>query len=196
MKHSRLAKLVAVSAICVVAGAAWGIAGSAAAPSKSKKADKAQTNGKGGGPGHGFGPMGAGGPPIHAEAVVPNQAGTGFDTVTTDSGKFKSLSGNQLTITEGTDTTVYKDVTITIPDGSKVYRNHNAAQLSDLKDGDRVHVIQAPSGTFVAAEDAATQQSERDHWGRGGPGGDRHGPGGPGRPGPGGPPPGYGGGTP
>jgi hypothetical protein len=185
MRFSRLAKVAAVSAICVVAGAAWGIAGSAAAPSKSKKADKAQTNGEGRGPGHGFGPMGAGGPPVHSEAVVPNQAGTGFDTVTMDNGKFKSLSGNQLTITEGTDTTVYKDVTIAVPDGSKVYRNRNAAQLSDLKDGDHVRVMQSPSGTFVAAEDAATQQSERDHWGKGGPGGG-HGPrgGGP-------PPPGY-----
>jgi hypothetical protein len=184
MRHSRLAKIGAVSAICVVAGAAWGIAGSAAAPSKSKKAEKAQDyGGRGGGPGgpgHGIGiGIGAGGPPVHSEAVVPNQAGTGFDTVTMDNGKFKSLSGNQLTITEGTDKAVYKDVTITVPDGSKVYRNHDAAQLSDLKDGDQVRVAQAPSGTFVAAEDAATQQSERDHWGKGGPG---HGPGAPAAP--------------
>src|SRR4051812_41367348 len=189
MISSRLAKIAAVSAICVVAGAAWGIAGSAAAPSQSKRADRAQDQGYGG-PGRGHGPgfgIAAGGPPVHSEAVVPNQAGTGFDTVTMDNGKFKSLSGSQLTITEGTDKAVYKDVTITVPDGAKVYRNHAAAQLSDLKDGDRVHVAQAPSGTFVAAEDAATEQAERDHWGKGGPGR----PGGPGGPpgGPGAPPP-------
>jgi hypothetical protein len=118
---------------------------------------------------------------VHAELVVPNKAGTGFETVTMDNGKFKSLSVDQLTITEGTDTVTYKDVTLTIPSGATVKRNFADAQLSDLKDGDRVHVASSPEGTFVFAADA--QHQER------GPGGHGH-HGGPGRPGDGPPPPG------
>jgi hypothetical protein len=139
----------AVAAVCALVGAAAGIAGSAAAP--SGHGHKAQAR-HGGGPPGPFG-MRIGGPPVHSEAVVPNAAGDGFDTVTMDNGKFKSLSGDQLTITEGTDKATYKDATLTIPGDAKVYRNGSAAQLGDLKDGDRVHVIQGPRGVLVAAHD-------------------------------------------
>jgi len=54
--------------------------------------------------------------------VVPNRAGNGFDTITEDQGAFQSLSGDQLTITEGTKTLTYKTVTLTIPSNAIVYR--------------------------------------------------------------------------
>jgi hypothetical protein len=102
----------------------------------------------------GFGPLaGVEGPPVHADAVVPNNKG-GFDTVTMDRGSFSSLSGDQLTITEGTKSATYKTVTITIPSNATVRRNDEKAQLSDLKAGDEVLVVQSPSGTVVAAHDA------------------------------------------
>jgi hypothetical protein len=95
----------------------------------------------------------AAGPPVHANAVVPNDKG-GFDAVTMDRGSFSSLSGDQLTITEGTKTATYKTVTLTIPSGATVRRNGEQAQLSDLKAGDEVLVVQSPNGTVVGAHDA------------------------------------------
>jgi len=47
--------------------------------------------------------------------------------------------------------------------------------LSDLKPGDRVHVLQAQRRTFVMAHDAATAKKMRDHMRRFRPG-DRMGP--------------------
>jgi hypothetical protein len=102
----------------------------------------------------GFGPLlDAAGPPVHADAVVPNEKG-GFDTVTMDRGGFSSLSGDQLTITEGTKSATYKTVTLTIPPSATVTRNGEAAKLSDLKSGDTVMVMQSPKDTVVAAYDA------------------------------------------
>jgi hypothetical protein len=91
--------------------------------------------------------------------VVPNEAGNGFDTVTSDHGKFKSLSGDQLTITEGTQKATYKDQTLTIPASAKIYRNGASAHLSDLRSGDEVNVIQGPKGTMVDANDAQHQET-------------------------------------
>jgi len=84
---------------------------------------------------------------------VPNEKG-GFDTVTMDRGSFSSLSGDQLTITEGTKTATYKTVTLTIPSSATVRRNGEAAKLSDLKSGDTVMVVQSPKATVVSANDA------------------------------------------
>jgi hypothetical protein len=84
---------------------------------------------------------------------VPNEKG-GFDTVTMDRGSFSSLSGHQLTITEGTKTATYKTVTLTIPSNATIRRNGEAAKLSDLKSGDTVMVMQSPKGTAVVANDA------------------------------------------
>jgi hypothetical protein len=106
------------------------------------------------GPMLGFGPLaGADGPPVHSDAVVPDEKG-GFDTVTMDRGKFSSLSGDQLTITEGTKSATYKTVTLTIPSNATVRRNDEKAELSDLKAGDEVFVVQGPNGTVVGAHDA------------------------------------------
>ena len=104
-----------------------------------------------------------------------NKAGTAFENVTLDNGKVKSVSGDQLTLTEAAKNVTYKDVTITIPSNATIRRNGSTATLADLKAGDRVHVIQAPEGVSVFAEDAAHERSMR----RGRPG-----------PPPGGPPPG------
>jgi hypothetical protein len=91
---------------------------------------------------------------VHADAVVPQKDGT-FATITFDRGTVKSVSGQDLTITEGTRTATYKDVTITLPSAAKVRRAGTAdATLADLQAGDRVAVVQAPKGTFVLARPA------------------------------------------
>src|SRR5262249_61586357 len=101
----------------------------------------------------GLGPLAdAAGPPVHSENVVPNKKG-GFDTITMDRGSFSSLSGDKLTITEGTKSATYKTLTLTIPSGASVSRNRETAKLSDLKSGDKVMVAQRPNGTAAAAHD-------------------------------------------
>lgn len=188
-RNKTLGTGIAVAAVCATGGVIAGIAGSAAAPSKSKSAASTAAQ-KRWPPGRRGLRRFAGGPPVHGELVVPNQAGTGFDNVTMDNGIVKSVSGDQLTITEGTAKATYKTVDLTIPSNARVRRNWAKASLSDLKAGDRVHVIVGPRGTFVGANDA--QHQPRFHRGFRGPGGPPppDGPGGPGGPGgPDGPPP-------
>jgi len=165
MKRSTILRLSIVGALCAIVGAAAGIAGSSASSSPAPHPRLGH-----GGPGfffkHGplagatgplagvFGPLaGVSGPPVHVEAVVPKQGG-GFETLTMDRGSFSSLSGSQLTIKEGTKTATYKTVSVTIPSGATVRRNDASAQLSELKPGDEVTVVQSPSSTAVIANDA------------------------------------------
>lgn len=185
-------------AVCVALGAAGGIAGSAAAPKKKQSRQSTTTTPvppkppAGRGFGHRFGPGGPGAPVVHAEEVVLNKAGDGYVTETEDNGTVKSVSGQDLAITEGTAKVPYKDVTVTVPAGATVYRNGAKAALGDLKAGDFAHVSQSSEGTVVFVVDP----SFRPKFGPGGPGGrdrdhDGHGPDGPGAGAPGvyGPPP-------
>ena len=143
-----------IAGTCAAVGAGGGIVGSMAAPPKAKtRAAGAERAAPGpmwgprhGGPGHG---------PVHAEAVVLNKAGTAFVTVTEDSGKVRSVSGSDLTITEGSGTVTYKDVTVTIPDDATIMRDGATAKVADLEAGDLVHVSRSSDGTFVFAADAS-----------------------------------------
>ena len=164
MKRSRILLMSAIGGVCALGGAAAGIAGSSASPSKSPKAAiplDARMATAHGAMAFGVGPLkDAAGPPVHSEAVVPNDKG-GFDTITMDRGSFTSLSGDQLTITEGTSSATYKKATLNIPSGAPVRRNGEKAQLSDLKAGDTVLVAQSPDGTVVDAHDAQHGESPK-----------------------------------
>jgi hypothetical protein len=157
MQKSTIVRTGAVGAVCALAGSAIGIAGSSASSPSKPSPPRPMMGGPRvavAGPMLGFGPLfGAGGPPVHSDAVVPNEKG-GFDTVTIDRGSFTSLSGDQLTITEGTKSATYKTVTLAIPSSATVRRNDEKAELSDLKAGDEVLVVQSPNGTSVVAHDA------------------------------------------
>jgi hypothetical protein len=183
MAHPNRTKAASAVVVCALVGAGAGIAGSAAAPAKHATRHAGRTPG-------GRPPFGMHGPPVHADVVVLNKAGNAFITATEDSGVVQSVSGDQLTITEGTPTVTYKTVTLTIPSGAKVYRNFAAASLGDLKANDRAHVWQSSDGTTVMAVDPSVRPPHPD-WHRGPrPGGPPPpGPGGPPPPGPGGPPP-------
>ena len=89
---------------------------------------------------------------VHAQLVVPTKQG--FVNVTVDRGAVASVSGDQLTITEGTPKRTYKTVTLTIPSNAKVRDNRKASSLSSLTKGQRVIVVSAPKRTFVLAHDA------------------------------------------
>jgi hypothetical protein len=150
MKRSTILRMSIVGALCAIAGAAAGIAGSSASSSSAPH----PRIGLGGLGLFGRGPLAdASGPPVHVDAVVPKQGG-GFETVTMDRGSFASLSANQLAINEGTKTATYKTVTLTIPSGATIRRNGAQVQLSDLRSGDEVTVIQSPRNTAVIAHDA------------------------------------------
>lgn len=97
--------------------------------------------------------LGIAGPPVHETEVVPSSSG-GFETVTIDSGTLKSMSGTTLTIDEGWGGHTYKTVSLSLPSGTSVTRDLQAASLSDLKAGDRVTVTQRPGGDSVTAWDS------------------------------------------
>ena len=88
---------------------------------------------------------------VHADAVVPQRGGT-FANVVYDRGTVKSVSGQDLTLTEGPGTATYKTVTITIPADARVRRARTRhATLTSLQAGDRVRVLQGPKHTLVRA---------------------------------------------
>ncbi len=91
---------------------------------------------------------------VHGELVIPIK--TGFATVTFDRGSVESVSGQQLTLREGTKRQTYKTVTLTIPAGALVRINRQAATLSQLTAGERVLVFQGPKRTLVSAHHAKT----------------------------------------
>ena len=175
MIRSRFTQIGVAAAICAAMAAMIGIATGAAAPSKN--ATRSGHAGRGMFPGppppgarlQRGAPQGAklprppkgamahslGGPPVHSEMVVPNRAGDDFITVTQDNGKVESVSGNQLTITEGTQKATYKTVTVYVPGDATVMRNGKKAELSDLQAGDQVHVSVAADGSFVFASDSS-----------------------------------------
>jgi hypothetical protein len=177
MKRPTIMRTAAVGATCALVGAAAGIAGSSASTNHATKGRVAHGAAVAGaiksgiaiGPAFAIGiPGDAAGPPVHSESVVPNEKG-GFETVTMDSGTFSALSGEQLTITEGTKTATYKTVTLTIPSDATVYRNGEKAALSDIKSGDTVTVVQSPAGTVVNAFDAEHAPKLQIHKGGQGP---------------------------
>lgn len=91
---------------------------------------------------------------VHGQITVATK--TGYATVTFDRGKVASVSGQQLTITEGARTTHPRTVTLTIPANAVVRDNRHQATLSALTAGQRVLVLVAPKHTYVIAHTART----------------------------------------
>jgi hypothetical protein len=136
-------KLIAVAASCTAIGAGASVIASAGAASTSTSAKPAHPRLA---VRHAIRGM------VHAEAVVPTDSG--FTTVTIDRGFAQSVSGQQLTLKEGTKTATYKTVTLSIPADAIVRDNHQDAQLGDIKAGQHVLVVRGPQQTIVIARDA------------------------------------------
>ena len=141
-------KLVVVAAACVAAGAAGSAIATAGAassgtttPTASAAAKTARVRGAGA--------RAIERRAVHADAVVATRSG--FENVTVDRGFVQSVNGQQLTLREGTKTTTYKTVTVTIPSSAKVRDNRRPSTLSALTAGQRVAVVQAPNRTLVIA---------------------------------------------
>jgi hypothetical protein len=141
-KHARL---IAVAATCAAAGAGIGAIANAGASATAKSAP-ARTALAGG--------RRLGGRrlllrSVHGDLIVRTRAG--FASVTFDRGFAQSVSGQQLTLAEGTRGATYRTVTLTIPSSAVVRDNGQRASLSDVKAGQHVIVLQGPKRTFVIA---------------------------------------------
>ncbi|HEX3909755.1 MAG TPA: hypothetical protein VHW67_03500 [Solirubrobacteraceae bacterium] len=175
--------LTVLVATCAIAGTVVAIAQGSSTKSTASKADTTQSAGTASGqhpPGGmmggrpGDGPGGA----VHSLSVVPDKAGTSFITVTSDRGTVQSVDSGAGTITlvEGTESTTYKTLTLTIPSGATITRDGKKAALGEVVAKDRVSVSSSSEGTTVFAADSSFKPQD----GKGGP---------PGMRGPGGPPP-------
>ena len=91
---------------------------------------------------------------VEGQLIVATK--TGFVPVTFERGTVKSVSGQQLTLAEGTKKATYKTVTLTIPVDARVRDDRQKATLSDVKAGQRVLVLTAPKQTFVIARSPRT----------------------------------------
>lgn len=138
-------KLIIVAASCAVIGAGASAIASAGAASGSSQAPNAKTHKFLGGRGKLW-------RAVHGDFVIATK--TGFATVTLDSGYVQSLTGQQLTLREGTKTATYKTVTLTIPADARVRDSGQKATLADVKPGQHVLVLQWPKRTKVIARDA------------------------------------------
>ena len=136
---NRNLKLIVVGLACAAVGAgASAIAAAGASTSQSGSAAHHRT-----------GPRGLIRRIVHRQFVVATPRG--FVHVSVVRGQVKSVSGNQLTLVEGTRRATYKTVTITLPAGTRVRDNRQLATLSDVKPGQRAMVIRTPRRTLVFA---------------------------------------------
>ena len=138
-------KLIVVAASCAAIGAAASAIASAGAASSSSTAQNAgSTHAR-------HLRRVALGRAVHGDLIVATK--TGFATATFDRGFVQSVSGQQLTLREGTKTRTYKTVTLTIPANARVRDNRQSATLADLKPGQHVLVFEGPKRTLVIAHD-------------------------------------------
>jgi hypothetical protein len=150
LRRSHL-RLVALAASCIALGAGISAIATAGATT-SKAAGKA-------GSARAFGLKGKVAKILKrtAEGQLVVQTKTGWATVTFERGTVVSVSGQQLTLNEGTKTATYKTVTLTIPANARVRVNHQLATLSQLTAGQRATVLTLPKRTLVIAHTPKTK---------------------------------------
>jgi hypothetical protein len=152
-------KLLTVGAVCAVAGGGAGaIATAGAAGTSTATTSTAATGSSGSSTAQAAARYRRRGViarrAVQGDVVVATR--TGFATVTFNRGFVESVSGQQLTIREGTKARSYRVVTLTIPASAKVRDNGQSATLSELTAGQRVGVVRGPRVTRVIARNAAS----------------------------------------
>ena len=142
----RHARLLTVGASCAALGAgASAIASAGAATGHSSHAAAARTATRAG---HG-GLRRFAARAVQGSLVVHTK--TGFATVTFDRGRVDSVSGQRLTLTEGTPKASYRTVEVTVPASAIVRDNGTRTSLAALTPGQRVLVLTGPRHTRVIA---------------------------------------------
>jgi hypothetical protein len=147
-KHSRVLLIAAICASLGAGASAIATAGASNSPANSARVQGAGVAGK-----HGLrrSALRLLARSVHGTLVVPTR--TGFANVTFDRGSVVSVSGQQVTMAEGTKKLTYKTITLTIPETAVVRDNGKKTALGDVKPGQRVIVVQAPKRTFVIVHD-------------------------------------------
>jgi hypothetical protein len=95
------------------------------------------------------------GAPLHAVSVVPNQADSGFVTLTIDDGQITRVGGGTISLREGTKQLTYATPSLTIPSSSKITLDGKEVSLEKLAVGDSAFVSSSPEGTTVSAWDGS-----------------------------------------
>ncbi|HUJ34585.1 MAG TPA: hypothetical protein VLW51_05205 [Solirubrobacteraceae bacterium] len=144
-------KLVTVAAACVAIGAAASAIATAGAASSGTTTTSTTAKAAGA---RGAGVRALERRAVQAKVVVATKSG--FASATVERGFVQSVSGQQLTIREGTKKATYKTVRLTIPSNATVRDNRQASTLSALTAGQRVAVVQAPQRTWVVARTVST----------------------------------------
>lgn len=133
-------KVIAVGLACAAAGAgasAVAVAGASTTPTGTRAAHR------------GLGPRALVRRTVQGDLVLATRKG--FVHVKVARGLVKSVSGNQLTLTEGTRKASYATVQLTLPARTRVRDNRQKATLSAVKPGQRALVVQAPKRALVIA---------------------------------------------
>ncbi len=131
-------KLIAVAATCAGIGAGVSAIASAGAATTSQPKSARPALG-----------LGAVRRAVSGDLVVATK--TGFATVTFERGMVKSVSGQELTLAQGTRARTYKTVTLTIPANAKVRDNGKSTTLANVAVGQRAIVVRGPKLTHVIA---------------------------------------------
>lgn len=87
---------------------------------------------------------------VSLTAVVPSGHGH-FATLSIERGTLTSVSGQTLTLREGTVRADYKTVTVTLPSTAVVRLSGAPSSLTALSPGERVAIVQGPRKTTVVA---------------------------------------------
>jgi hypothetical protein len=146
MKRSRL-KLGAVALVCVALGVGAGAIANGAASTSTPAANATAHHAR-----------------LRLRTLIRRTAQAnlvvhtqqGFVTVTIARGTVQSVSGNQLTLVEGTRKATYKTVTYTLPANVRVRDNRQPSTLSGVSDGQRALVIILPNRALVIARTPKT----------------------------------------
>ncbi len=133
-------KLAAVAVSCAAAGAAAGSIASAGAATSQARSRAVR-------PGLLFRHLGR----VVAGTLVVATPGGSFANVTVARGSVVSVSGQQLTLDEGTKTATYQRVTLTLPATTTVRDNGQSSTLAQLQQGERALVVIGPNRAFVRA---------------------------------------------
>ncbi len=145
--HSRV---LAVGAVCAAAGVGAGTVAVAGASTGRHPASSRSTHRTASARGRGLIRLAR--RTVHGELTVRTSGG--FRTVTIDRGTVDSVSGDTLTMTDGTPTAAARRVTVAIPSSARIRNDHRTAPLSSLTAGERVVVVQLPQRTVVRARPA------------------------------------------
>jgi hypothetical protein len=145
-------KIGVLAASCAIAGIAAGSIADATASTPAAKARTKTSHAKGNRVEDRL--LKLAGRTVAGSFVVDTK--TGFVTVTIARGTLDSVSGEQLTLTEGTAKQAYKTVTLTLPSQTLVRDDRQISTLAQLTKGQRVAIVEGPKRALVVARPAAS----------------------------------------